>query len=118
MYSIGEAAEALGVSAHTLRYYEKEGIIEPSRTKGGARFYSENDIKWMKFVIKLRETRMPISDIKTYTQLLLEGEHTSHDRLGLLEKHQERIEKQIETLHSTNDMVKRKIVLYKDLKRT
>ncbi|MCA1053971.1 MerR family transcriptional regulator [Rossellomorea aquimaris] len=114
MKSIGEAAESLGVSSHTLRYYEKEGIVEPHRTKAGVRNYSEDQLNWLSFVLKLRDTQMSISDIKTYTQLVLEGEHTSNQRLNLLEKHQKNIEEQIEAMQITNEMVKRKISTYKE----
>ncbi len=113
MYSISEAAEVLGVNPHTLRYYEKEGIISPERTSSGVRSYTDSHIKWLKFVMKLRETQMPISDIKTYTQLFSEGNQTTSERLTILETHQKNIQIQIDSLMSTNEMLNKKIRMYK-----
>lgn len=115
MYSISEAAKALGVNPHTLRYYEKEGIITPDRSTIGVRSYKEFHIKWLRFIIKLRETKMSISDIKKYTQLFIEGNQTAEDRLALLVKHQENIQEQIETLISTNEMLTEKISSYREM---
>ncbi|TMU87533.1 MerR family transcriptional regulator [Bacillus sp. BHET2] len=113
MYSISEAADALGVNPHTLRYYEKEGIISPERTSSGVRSYTDSHIKWLQFVMKLRETQMPISDIKTYTQLFSEGNQTTSERLNILETHQKNIQNQIDSLLSTNEMLTKKIRMYK-----
>ncbi|MBW3114667.1 MerR family transcriptional regulator [Bacillus sp. MCCB 382] len=115
MYSISEASEVLGVNPHTLRYYEKEGIITPDRSSAGIRSYTDSHIKWLNFVMKLRETQMPISDIKKYTQLFLEGPQTTKDRLTLLEDHQKNIQEQIQVLLSTNEMLSKKIDAYKGL---
>ncbi|MFI8685979.1 MerR family transcriptional regulator [Rossellomorea sp. NPDC077527] len=113
MYSISEAAELLDVSPHTLRYYEKEGIIVPDRQSNGIRSYHEDHVLWLKFVIKLRETQMPISDIKQYTKLFQAGDRTAVERLAILENHQKNIQQQLETLHATNEMLETKIDNYK-----
>ncbi|MCA1057469.1 MerR family transcriptional regulator [Rossellomorea aquimaris] len=113
MYSISEAAELLDVSPHTLRYYEKEGIIVPDRQANGIRSYHEDHVLWLKFVIKLRETQMPISDIKQYTKLFQAGDRTAVERLAILENHQKNIQQQLETLHATNEMLETKIDNYK-----
>ncbi|KHE67020.1 MerR family transcriptional regulator [Halobacillus sp. BBL2006] len=115
MYSITEAAKRLAVSPHTLRYYEKEGIIEPDRTSSGKRSYQDVHIDWLRFVIKLRETQMPIANIKAYTELFKEGNHTKRERLTTLEEHKQNIQEQIETLSSTNEMLAKKIASYKEL---
>ncbi|MGE7877960.1 MerR family transcriptional regulator [Peribacillus muralis] len=113
MYSISEVGQMLGISPHTLRYYEKEEIITPERNAQGVRQYTDSQLKWMEFVKKLRETQMPIEQIKKYTQLFKEGDHTSIDRLNLLEKHRRTIESQIETLKTTEAMLDKKIMAYK-----
>ncbi|WP_226655602.1 MerR family transcriptional regulator [Pseudalkalibacillus hwajinpoensis] len=115
MYSISEIAEKVDISAHTLRYYEKEGIIDPIRNDQGIRQFDEQHLKWLQFVKKLRETQMPVSQIKEYTRLFLEGEHTANARLRLLEDHQQFIRDQIETLLATDEMLTRKISTYKEL---
>ncbi|WP_429844694.1 MerR family transcriptional regulator [Brevibacillus sp. FIR094] len=114
MYTIGEVAQLLGISTHTLRYYEKEKIIIPDRNESGDRRYNDSHIRWLQFVIKLKETQMPISKIKQYASLFLEGEHTTLARLSLLEEHKRYIEQQIKTLNDVDDMLERKIVAYKD----
>ncbi|AOH54610.1 MerR family transcriptional regulator [Peribacillus muralis] len=113
MYSISEVGQMLGISPHALRYYEKEEIITPERNAQGVRQYTDSQLKWMEFVKKLRETQMPIEQIKKYTQLFKEGDHTSMDRLNLLEKHRRTIESQIETLKTTEAMLDKKITAYK-----
>lgn len=115
MYSISEVAEKVDISAHTLRYYEKEGIIFPVRNAHGIREFDEQHLKWLHFVKKLRETQMPVSQIKQYTHLFLEGEHTANERLRLLEEHQQFIRDQIETLHATDEMLTKKITTYKEI---
>lgn len=115
MYSISEASKVLGVNPHTLRYYEKEGIIIPDRSSAGARRYTDSHIKWLNFVMKLRETQMPISVIKKYTKLYLEGPQTTQDRIMLLENHQKNIQEQVQVLLSTNEMLSKKIDAYKRL---
>ncbi|NRS20120.1 MerR family transcriptional regulator [Brevibacillus sp. HB1.4B] len=114
MYTIGEVAQLLGISTHTLRYYEKEKIIIPDRDENGDRRYNDSHIRWLQFVIKLKETQMPISKIKQYASLFVEGEHTTLARLGLLEEHKRYIEQQIKMLIAVDDMLERKIVAYKD----
>ncbi|UQZ90669.1 MerR family transcriptional regulator [Deltaproteobacteria bacterium Smac51] len=90
-YSIGQFAEATGLSAHTLRYYEKEGLIEARRGRGGQRYYSEADLRWVEFIMRLKETGMPIRKIKTYADLRAEGEPTLAARLQMLQAHREHI---------------------------
>ncbi|MEK3790021.1 MULTISPECIES: MerR family transcriptional regulator [Paenibacillus] len=113
MYTIGEVAEKLGISAHTLRYYEKEKIIIPDRDASGDRRYQDSHLKWLQFVIKLKETQMPIATIKEYAALVLEGEHTSEERLGLLEEHRQAIKQQMKTLQAADEMLEHKISAYK-----
>lgn len=114
MYTIGETAKTLGISPHTLRYYEKENIISPDRDEQGDRRYRDSHIQWLKFVIKLKETQMPIVRIKQYAALFLEGEQTTLDRLKILEEHKQSIQDQIQTLQSADEMLERKISAYKD----
>ncbi|MEW4282346.1 MerR family transcriptional regulator [Priestia koreensis] len=115
MYTISQVAQHLNISAHTLRYYEKERIISPNRNEHGERLYTEDHLRWLKFVMKLKQTQMPIAKIRAYAQLFLEGEHTASSRLQLLEEHRISIKQQIETLLVTEEMLDHKIASYKDL---
>ncbi|USK31965.1 MerR family transcriptional regulator [Bacillus sp. F19] len=114
MYTIGETADLLGLSTHTLRYYEKENIIEPGRTVNGVRIYNDDQLAWLRFVVKLKQTQMPIAQIRKYAQLYLEGEHTAYARLQLLENHRKSIHQQIKTLEATEKMLDDKIAAYKE----
>ncbi|RLQ96663.1 MerR family transcriptional regulator [Falsibacillus albus] len=114
MYAIRDVSNMLNVSAHTLRYYEKEEILAPGRNEYGERVYNDTDVKWLRFVMKLKETHMPIAQIREYARLVKEGDHTSQERLELLEKHQQAIQSQIENLISTEKMLEDKISSYKN----
>ena len=87
--TVAQMAAATGVSPHTLRYYEKAGLIEPvARNSGNQRRYSEADIEWLQFLLRLRETGMPIAQMREYAALRTKGPQTTAARLSLLEKHQ------------------------------
>ncbi|MFC7370611.1 MerR family transcriptional regulator [Fictibacillus iocasae] len=115
MFSISEVSNKLGISTHTLRYYEKEKIITPSRNPGGDRLYSDQDLAWLQFVIKLKQTKMPIASIRTYASLFTEGKHTAIARLELLETHRASLLEQMKTLAETEKMLDKKIKTYKDI---
>ena len=68
-YSIGEFSRLTGLGIHTLRYYEQEGLIAPERNSGNRRRYSDRDIAWISFIKRLKDTGMPIKEIKRYAQL-------------------------------------------------
>src|SRR5438445_13738504 len=72
--SITEAAKATGLSAYTLRYYEQIGLIAPVDRRGGARRYSDADMRWLEFLVRLRATGMSMRDMPRYAQLLRQGQ--------------------------------------------
>ena len=84
--SISEVAELTGVSTHTLRYYEREGLMLRAidRASSTHRRYSASDVSWVIFLTKLRSTTMSISEMRTYAGFVREGDSTSADRLELL----------------------------------
>src|SRR5262245_19394565 len=84
--SIADAAEASGLSAHTLRYYERTGLLEPvGRNGSGHRRYRETDLERIAFLAKLRATGMPIREVRRYAELMTAGEATNAERLALIE---------------------------------
>src|SRR5215470_9897276 len=87
--TIAEAARLTGVSAHTLRYYERAGLVITAvdRTSGGRRRYRELDLKWILICTKLRATGMPIRGIRRYAELVAAGPGNEAQRLALLEAH-------------------------------
>lgn len=84
-YSIDQAATITGVSKHTLRYYEREGLIAPvAKGANGHRRYSDDDLGWVRFLQLLRATGMPIREMKEFVQLTQAGDHTIADRVTVL----------------------------------
>ncbi|AFC29557.1 hypothetical protein PM3016_2677 [Paenibacillus mucilaginosus 3016] len=113
-YTIGQVAERTGLSIHTLRYYEKEGIL-PSvmRSESGMRSYVDKDLEALEFISCLRALGMSISDIKHFVQ-----ESTSIDlRLGILERQNENVTSQINQLFAYQAMIHRKIDLYRNMRK-
>lgn len=84
---ISEMAKLTNISEHTLRYYEKKELITVSRDERGRRSYDENEIEWIRFIQRLKETGMLLRDIKKYSDLRAEGDKTIPERLEMLEKH-------------------------------
>ena len=90
--TIKEVCEKYNVTADTLRYYERVGVIpEVRRTAGGIRDYSEEDIKWVETAICFRSARMPIDLLIEYVRLYRQGDETLRDRLELLIEAKKRI---------------------------
>lgn len=87
--TIAEAAARTGLSVHTLRYYERDGLLlrEVDRSPTGHRRYCEDDISWITLITCLRATGMPIRDVSRYAQLVREGAGNERERLELLQTH-------------------------------
>lgn len=95
-HTIEEAAELTGVSKHTLRYYEREGLLPAiAKAPSGHRRYSEDDIGWIKFLQLLRATGMPIRDMKDFVALTHAGDHTIAQRVEVLERCREALVKRM-----------------------
>jgi DNA-binding transcriptional MerR regulator len=113
-YSVGEAAEAVGLSTYTLRWYEQEGLVEPvERDSAGRRRYSERDVDFLILLTKLRGTGMSVADMRTYAQLVREGPETYGARLELLEEHRRRVLERIDALQRDLKAVDYKIDRYR-----
>jgi DNA-binding transcriptional MerR regulator len=113
--SISEAAEKSGLSAHTLRYWERAGLLEPvSRNGSGHRRYAEEDLERIKFLSKLRATGMPIRRVRRYAELLKRGDDTNQERLELLEAHRRAVLAQLEETAGHLELIDWKINLYRE----
>ncbi|MFD9033585.1 MerR family transcriptional regulator [Streptomyces sp. NPDC059567] len=85
-YTISEVAALTGLSAHTLRWYERIGLMpHVDRSHTGQRRFSQRDLDWLAFVGKLRLTGMPVAGMVRYAELVREGDHTRDERRELLE---------------------------------
>ena len=113
--SISEAAERTGLSAHTLRYWERAGLLEPvGRNGSGHRRFAEEDLERIKFLTKLRATGMPIRQVRRYAELLRGGEATNGERLELLEAHRKSVLAQLEETAGHLELIDWKINLYRE----
>ncbi len=115
VFSIAEAAEASGLSAHTLRYYERAGLLEPvDRNRSGHRRYQEADLGRINFLTKLRATGMAIREVRLYAELMKAGEDTNEERLALLEAHREAVLAEVERTARNLELIEWKIGFYKE----
>jgi DNA-binding transcriptional MerR regulator len=116
--SVGEAAARVGLSTHTLRWYEQEGLVAPvGRDTAGRRRYTEEDVGWLVFLTKLRRTGMPVRDMRRYTELAREGDHTLSERIHLFEQHRERVLARIADLQQDLEVINYKIDIYRKLEQ-
>src|SRR5712692_7554438 len=93
-FSIQEMVIATGLSAHTLRYYERIGLLDPvcRDNSSGYRSYTIQDFERVTFIKKLRTTGMPIREVTRYIELVRQGDTTISARLELLEQHRQHVE--------------------------
>jgi DNA-binding transcriptional MerR regulator len=112
-YPPSEAAERSGFSLDTLRYYEREGLLTPiARTAGGRRAYTDGDLEWLSLVRCLRDTGMPIAQIRRYSELAVDAQ-TMGERLELLEEHDREVQETIDVLRARQDRLREKIAWYR-----
>jgi DNA-binding transcriptional MerR regulator len=113
--SIAEAAHRTGVSVHTLRYYERAGLVVTTvdRTGGGWRRYHEHDLRWITVCTRLRATGMPIRTIRRYAELVSAGPGNEHERLALLEAHRSEVVARLAEVQENLKVIDHKIDVYR-----
>jgi DNA-binding transcriptional MerR regulator len=113
--TIAEAARRTGVSAHTLRYYERAGlVVSPvDRTSGNRRRYRELDLKWIIICTKLRATGMPIRGLRRYAELVAAGPGNEAERLALLEAHRDDVLARLAEIQENLKTIDYKIDVYR-----
>ena len=90
--TVGEAAERVGLTTYTLRWYEQEGLVAPvGRDSGGRRRYTESDVNWLFLLTRLRRTGMPVRDLRRYAEQARQGDRTLGARRALFEAHRSRV---------------------------
>jgi DNA-binding transcriptional MerR regulator len=113
--TIADAARQSGVTAYTLRYYERAGLIDGvDRADSGHRRYREEDLAWIAVLQRLRATGMPIRTIRRYAELVRAGEGNEAERLALLEEHRGAVRTQLEEVRRHLDFIERKIANYEE----
>jgi DNA-binding transcriptional MerR regulator len=113
--SIAEAARRTGVTVHTLRYYERAGLVITTveRTSGGRRRYQQLDLDWITMCTKLRATGMPIKTIRRYAQLVSAGHGNEQERLALMEAHRADVTAKLAALQENLKLIDHKIDVYR-----
>lgn len=115
IYTINQVADQFDLPAHTLRYYDKEGLLPfISRDKNGNRLFSVRDLNWVALICCLKNTGMPIKEIKQYSDWCKEGSQRFDERKNLLISHREQVLKQIEDLSKNLELIDSKIATYED----
>lgn len=113
--TIAEVAQRTGLTRHTLRYYERDGLmLGVDRSGSGHRRYCERDLGWIELITKLRATGMPIREVRRYAELVRAGDGNEGERLGLLRAHRERVRAQLDTMAAYLDAIDLKISHYAD----
>jgi DNA-binding transcriptional MerR regulator len=113
--TIGEVAERTGLTRHTLRYYERYGLmLGVGRAGSGHRRYSERDLGWIELITKLRATGMPIREVRRYAELVRAGDGNEDERLTLLRAHRQRVRAQLDMMAAYLAAIDMKISYYAD----
>lgn len=114
LLTIAQVAGRTGLTAHTLRYYEQDGLllVPVQRSSSGQRRYREEDVAWIVLVTRLRSTGMSITGVREYAELVRQGPSTEQARLDLLRRHRERVLAQLAEVTEHLGAVDQKIDVY------
>ncbi|HEY9626425.1 MAG TPA: MerR family transcriptional regulator [Coleofasciculaceae cyanobacterium] len=116
--SIQQVAAVTQLSTHTLRYYERIGLLAPiERASNGHRRYSGQDITWIDFLTRLRATGMPIREMQQFAELRRQGDRSLTQRRHLLENHQQYVQQQLDELIQNLKVIQEKIQHYRKLEK-
>lgn len=117
--SIDEVAKRTGLTAYTLRYYERIGLIAPvGRAAGGQRRYAASDMAWIEFLLRLRSTHMSIGKMQSFAKLRGAGDSTVPDRRQMLEEHLTDVLAEIEAMRQSAAALQAKIEYYRSFEQS
>lgn len=117
--TIKDVSQRTGLSAHTLRYYERIGLIAPvARATGGQRRYAAADMDWLAFLLRLRTTGMPIQGMLEFARLRSEGNVTARTRRKILENHLADVLTNIASLQQSAEALQPKIGIYRQIEHS
>ena len=112
-YTIGEVANITGLTAHTLRYYDKEGLLPfVDRNRAGNRDFKQSDFEWLAVITCLKHSGMPVREIKRFIDWCMEGDGTLHERLEVFRNHKRVVESKIAELRKHMEKIDYKIWYY------
>ena len=117
--TIAQVAQRTGLTAHTLRYYERIGLIAAvSRAPGGQRRYASADMDWLAFLLRLRETGMPIQGMQAFAGLRSQGDASVGERREMLEQHLAEVQARVQALQQSMQALSLKIEHYRAIDKT
>lgn len=117
IYTVGEMAKKLNVTASALRYYDKEGLLPfVERSSGGIRMFKDEDLSGLKLIECLKKTGMSIKDIKHFMDCNTAGDSTIEERLSIIRSQRESVLKQIQELQEMQEMLDFKCWYYETAK--
>ena len=115
-FTIQQVTRATGLSAHTLRYYERIGLIHPiEREQNTRRRYTADDVGWIDFLLKLRAIGMSIKDMQKYAELQRQGDETLPERLAMLKSLRDKVEAHMDELNEHLKLIYYKIDIYEKI---
>ncbi|GIO14919.1 hypothetical protein J19TS2_44740 [Cohnella xylanilytica] len=113
MYTINEVRKMFDISTSTLRFYESEGILpKVGRDSNGRRVYDESQIEWLNLLVALKDTGMPLEQIREYLQMAYEGDSTLEQRREVLLEHKQSVEAKLALTLTHLEKINNKIILY------
>lgn len=117
-FTIKEASERLGCPAHTIRYYEKEGLLPYiKRDKNGNRLFEQEHLDWIRLMACFRATGMKVSLLKEMVDLALDGDSTIPKRKAILNQYKEELYKKQLELDQALDAVNNKLSIYEQIEK-
>jgi DNA-binding transcriptional MerR regulator len=111
--TIADVAEQTGVGAHTLRYYERVGLLRVPRDAGGRRVYGPTEVGRVVFISLLRAAQMPIADLQEYFGLVADGPGNEPARIAVLERHRDHVAVALDEVTSALQLIDLKLALYR-----
>jgi MerR family transcriptional regulator, aldehyde-responsive regulator len=115
-YTIKQVTEKCELTAYTLRYYEKEGLLPfIGRDDHGHRMFSDQDVEWITLICCLRDTGMSIGEIKRYVELCLEGDKTIEVRRQIILQHKHAVEQKIDQMNNYLARIVKKLGYYDEV---
>lgn len=111
--TIGDVAEQTGIGPHTLRYYERIGLLRVPRDQGGRRVYGPTEVGRVVFINLLRAAQMPIADLQAYFGLVADGPGNESARAGVLARHRDRVAEAITEMQTALQLIDLKLALYR-----
>jgi DNA-binding transcriptional MerR regulator len=113
-WSIGEVSELTGLTTHTVRFYEQEGLFfaPVRRNAAGRRMFTAEEVEWLKVCLRLRSSGMPLPEIRRYAELVLKGDGNEAERLEILREHEARVQQQVADLTEALNVIHHKVELY------